>query len=213
MHTLIDAAPVLTDSLDDASREHFDRLRRLLTDVDVDFTVNPRLVRGLDYYTRTVFEWVTDRLGAQSAICSGGRYDGLIAELGGRETPAVGWALGIERVVELMRADGQAPAERLPHLGLVAVGEQARRKGFMLAEQLRQKLPGLRVMLCQSGSGLKAQLKRADKSGARFALILGDDELATGRASLKDLREDRGQQSLTDSELESALASVLEPLD
>jgi histidyl-tRNA synthetase len=213
MRELIAAAPLLVDYLDDESRTHFETVKICLADVGVDFVINPRLVRGLDYYSRTVFEWVTDQLGSQSAICSGGRYDGLVAELGGRDTPAVGWALGIERVVELMRADGQAPAEKLPHVYLVAVGDAARRKGFSLAESLRREIAGLRVLLGPSGSGLKAQLKRADKSGARFALILGDDELAANRCSLKDMRQDRGQLSLTENELPVTLSAALQPLD
>jgi histidyl-tRNA synthetase len=204
---------LLVDYLDDESRTHFETVKTCLADVGVDFVINPRLVRGLDYYSRTVFEWVTDKLGSQSAICSGGRYDGLVAELGGRDTPAVGWALGIERVVELMRADGQTPAEKSPHVYLVAVGDAARRKGFSLAESLRRDLAGLRVLLGPSGSGLKAQLKRADKSGARFALILGDDELAANRCSLKDMRQDQGQLSLTENELPVTLSAALQPLD
>lgn len=213
MRDLISGAPLLADYLDEASRVHFESVKALLTDVGVDFDINPRLVRGLDYYSHTVFEWVTDKLGAQSAICSGGRYNGLIAELGGRDTPACGWALGIERVVELMQAEGQQAAAIVPHLYLVAVGDAARRKGFALAESLRGRMSGLRVTLDQARSGLKAQLKRADRTGARFALILGDDEVAADRVSLKDLRGDQGQQSLTESELVVTLTALLEPLE
>ena len=213
MRELIAEAPLLADYLDDESQHHFEQVKAYLGDVGVEFVINPRLVRGLDYYSRTVFEWVTDKLGSQSAICSGGRYDGLVAELGGRETPAVGWALGVERVVELMRVEGQEPSETLPHLCLVAIGDPARRKGFALAESLRRSMPGLRVTLSQSSSGLKGQLKRADKSGARFALILGDDEVAAGRVSLKDLRGDLGQQSLSERELAVTLSTALQPLD
>ncbi|HEY5666092.1 MAG TPA: histidine--tRNA ligase [Gammaproteobacteria bacterium] len=209
MRELVAAAPLLADSLDAESRDHFERVKTLLGDVGVDFVINPRLVRGLDYYSRTVFEWVTDRLGAQSAICSGGRYDGLVAELGGRPTPAVGWALGIERVVEVMRAEGQEPAAEVPHACVVAVGDAARRKGFALAESLRRSIDGLRVVLAQPSAGFKAQLKRADKSGARYALILGEDEIASGEVGLKDLREDKGQQSLTESGLAEALSTLL----
>jgi histidyl-tRNA synthetase len=209
MRELVAGAPLLADSLDEESRDHFETVKALLAAVGVDFVINPRLVRGLDYYSRTVFEWVTDKLGAQSAICSGGRYDGLIAELGGRPTPAVGWALGIERVVEVMRAEGQEPAEQAPHACVVAVGDAARRKGFALAESLRRGIPGLKVVLAQSASGLKAQLKRADRSGARYALILGDDEISRGQVSFKDLREDLGQQSLTEPELAEALSALL----
>ena len=201
MRGLIAGAPLLSDYLDDESREHFESVKALLGDVGIGFVLNPRLVRGLDYYSRTVFEWVTDKLGSQGAICSGGRYDGLITELGGRDTPAVGWALGLERVVELMRAEGQTPEEPAPDVCLVAVGEAARRKGFALAESLRRELPGLRIVLGQPSAGFKAQLRRADRSGARFALILGDDEVASGTVGLKDLRGDSGQQSLTEGEL------------
>jgi len=213
MHELISDAPILTDYLDEASRAHFESVKALLTDVGVDFVINPRLVRGLDYYSHTVLEWITDKLGAQSAICSGGRYNGLIAELGGRDTPACGWALGIERVVELMRAEGQEVAARAPDVYLVAVGDAASRKGFALAESLRRRMPELRVTLDQARVGLKAQLRRADKAGARFALILGDDEVAADRVSLKDLRGDQGQQSLTESELVVTLTAQLEPLE
>jgi histidyl-tRNA synthetase len=213
MRELIAAAPLLSAYLDEESRAHFETVRGLLEDVGVAYRINPRLVRGLDYYSRTVFEWVTDRLGAQGAICSGGRYDGLVAELGGRETPAVGWALGIERVVELMRAEGRDAAAKLPHVCVVAVGDAARRKAFALAESARRELPGLRIALGVSSSGLKAQLRRADKSGARYALILGDDEITAGRASLKDLRGDGGQESLPQSELAVTLAARLEPLE
>ena len=149
------------------------------------FTLNPRLVRGLDYYSRTVFEWVTDRLGAQSAVCSGGRYDGLVAQLGGRDTPAVGWALGIERIVELLQAEGIGAAETPPDAHLVAAGDAERRFGFKLAEQLRERLPGLKLSIGAPAAGFKAQLRRADKSGARFALIVGEAELAGRQGQLQ----------------------------
>jgi len=197
LRELIDAAPLLSKYLDDESRAHFDRVQTLLADVGVAFTLNPRLVRGLDYYSRTVFEWVTDRLGAQSAICSGGRYDGLVAQLGGRDTPAVGWALGIERIVELLQAEGVAAAETPPDVHLVAAGDAERRFGFKLAEELRERIPGLRLSIGGPAAGFKAQLRRADKSGAQYALILGETELAAGKISLKPLREDRPQQLVT----------------
>jgi histidyl-tRNA synthetase len=213
MRSLIADAPLLSDYLDEESRAHFGSVMAHLADTGIDFVINQRLVRGLDYYSRTVFEWVTDKLGAQSAICSGGRYDGLIAELGGRETPGVGWALGIERVVELMRADGIVLGERTPDLCLVAVGDAARRKGFALAESLRRSLPSLNVVLGSPAAGLKAQLRRADKSGARYALILGEDEIAAGQVSLKDLRGEAGQQSLSEGELAVTLGQALQPLE
>jgi len=213
MRSLIDAAPVLEDYLDDESRAHFDSVREFLTDVGVAFVINPRLVRGLDYYSKTVFEWVTDKLGSQSAICSGGRYDGLVAELGGRDTPAVGWALGLERVVDLMREDGVDLPLPAPHVCLVAVGDEARRRGFALAETLRREVAGLRALVGQQSAGFKAQLRRADRSGAAFALIVGADEIAAGRFGLKSLRDDTGQQALSESELVVRLRAALEPVD
>jgi histidyl-tRNA synthetase len=184
-----------------------------LADAGVPFVLNPRLVRGLDYYSRTVFEWVTDRLGSQGAISGGGRYDGLVSELGGRETPAVGWALGMERVVELMRADGQELAEPAPDVCLVAVGDAARRRGFALIESLRKAVPGLVVVLGQPSAGFKAQIKRADRSGARYALILGDDEIAAGRVGLKDLRGGAEQEALSQPELVVRLRKAKLPVE
>ena len=200
MQELIAGAPVLGDYLDVPSRDHFERVRTLLTDVGVDFTVNPRLVRGLDYYTRTVFEWVTDRLGAQSAVCSGGRYDGLVSQIGGRATPGVGWALGIERVVELMRDAGFDDAGPDPDVYVVGVGDQAQRECFAAAERLRAAVPGVRLVMGPPG-GFRAQLRRADKSGARYALIVGEDELAAGKFSVKPLREDRAQELVPRDEI------------
>ncbi|MFL2545941.1 MAG: histidine--tRNA ligase [Candidatus Rariloculaceae bacterium] len=202
---LIASAPVLGDHLDAESRDHFERVQHLLGDVGVEFVLNPRLVRGLDYYSRTVFEWITDRLGAQSAICSGGRYDGLVEQLGGRETPAVGWALGMERVVELMAAEGCQTVSRSPDAYLVMAGDEARRKGFGIAERLREAVPGLRLTLDCVAGGMKGQLKRADRSGARLALILGDDEIAAGKISVKALREKLPQESVNMEELISQL--------
>ena len=197
MRELVDAAPLLSDYLDDESRAHFDRVQSLLGDVGVPFKLNPRLVRGLDYYSRTVFEWVTDRLGAQNAVCSGGRYDGLVEQLGGRTTPAVGWALGIERIVALMQAEG-SPASDTPLDGyLVMTADAERRFGFKLAETLRSRLPKVRLSFGGPAGGFKAQLRRADKSGARFALIVGEAEAAAGKVSLKALREDKPQELLT----------------
>ena len=197
LRQIIDLAPLLSGYLDGESRAHFERVQTLLADVGVPFALNPRLVRGLDYYSRTVFEWVTDRLGAQSAVCSGGRYDGLVAQLGGRETSAVGWALGIERIVELMQLEGGAASETPPDAHLVAAGEAERRFGFKLAEELRERVPGLKLSIGGPAAGFKAQLRRADKSGARFALIVGEAELAAGKVSFKPLREDKPQQLVT----------------
>ncbi len=206
LQELIGAAPEFSDYLDPESRDHFERVRHLLDDVGLNYVLNPRLVRGLDYYSRTVFEWVTDRLGAQGAICSGGRYDGLIAQLGGRDTPAVGWALGLERVVELLAAEGREIAAQPPDAYLVTTGDQARRRAFAIAEQLRTAVPGLRLSFDCVAGGMKAQLKRADRSGARLALILGDDELAAGQVSVKALREKTPQVSV---ELDGLIAQLL----
>ena len=194
---LIKAAPLLSDYLDAESQAHFDRVKTLLDDVGVAFTLNPRLVRGLDYYSRTVFEWLTDRLGSQGAVCSGGRYDGLVEQLGGRPTPAVGWALGIERIVELMQAEGIAAQEAQPDAYLVAAGDAERRFGFKLAEELRGRLPALKLSLGGPAAGFKAQLRKADKSGARVALIVGESEVSAGKVSFKPLRDDSPQALLT----------------
>jgi histidyl-tRNA synthetase len=197
LKSLIDEAPLLSEYLDDESRTHFERVQALLGDVGVPYALNPRLVRGLDYYSRTVFEWVTDRLGSQSAVCSGGRYDGLVVQLGGRDTPAVGWALGIERIVELMQAEGIAAVEAPPDAHLVAAGDGERRFGFELAEELRARVPGLRLSIGAPAAGFKAQLRRADKSGARVALIVGEAELTARKVGFKPLREDRPQELVT----------------
>ena len=207
---LIAEAPVLTGYLDDESAAHFQRLTELLDDAGVTYRINPRLVRGLDYYSRTVFEWVTDRLGAQGAICSGGRYDGLVAQLGGRDTPAIGWALGMERVVELMEEEGGRQAERPPHGYLVLAGDEARRRGLGVAETLRARAAGVRLIMDCAGGSLKSQLRRADRSGARLALILGDDELENNGLSIKPLRENSPQ---TLCNLERVVAELLRVRD
>ncbi|HET7922589.1 MAG TPA: histidine--tRNA ligase [Gammaproteobacteria bacterium] len=186
---VVAGAPSLAEHLDEESRRHFEELRALLDAAGIAYSVNPRLVRGLDYYSRTVFEWITDRLGAQDAVCSGGRYDGLVAQLGGRPAPAVGFAMGVERLVALMEAEGVAAPDAAPHVYLVRVGAAAERAGFLLAERLRDALPGLRLVLDCSGGSFGNQLKRADRSGARYALIVGEQEAAAGRAALKPLRD------------------------
>ena len=201
MTALIEGAPVMADFLDAESAEHFSGLQALLTAAGVSFRVNPRLVRGLDYYSRTVFEWVTDALGSQGAVCAGGRYDGLIERLGGRPTPAIGWAMGIERLVALYEAcGGQAPSTD-PQVYVVAVGDAAIAKGFALAEALRDGVAGIRVAMNLGAGSFKAQLKRADKSGAQFAVLIGEDELARQRAGVKPLRTDDAQETVAFAEL------------
>ena len=198
MQEIIAAAPSLMEHLDPESRVHFDRVNEYLYQAGVAFTINPRLVRGLDYYTRTVFEWTTDRLGAQATFCAGGRYDGLVELLGGKSTPAVGFALGMERLAELLAQQGVAGEEAHPHAYLAVLDETAELKGMALAECLRDA--GLRVE-CQSGGGLKAQLKRADRCGARFALMLGEQEMKTDSVAVKDLRRVQEQTQVSQSEL------------
>ena len=185
---LVANAPLLTDHLDEESKAHFAELRAGLDALGIPYTVNPRLVRGLDYYSRTVFEWVTDALGSQDAVCSGGRYDGLIAQLGGEATPAIGFAMGVERVVELTRLAGSLPAPTVPDVFVMAQGELAQRTALRLAEQLRDAFPGRGIVVHCGSAKFKTQFRRADESGARVALIIGDDELARGVVALKPLR-------------------------
>ena len=210
MRALIDGAPLLTDHLDPESQAHFAALRAGLDALGVAYEVNPRLVRGLDYYSRTVFEWVTDALGAQDAVCSGGRYDGLIAQLGGEPTPAIGFAMGIERVVDLLTQAGSAPSAAAPDVYIVVNGERAAREALRLAEQLRDALPGRGVMLNLGGGNFKTQFRRADRSGARLALILGDAELDRGVAAVKPLRREDGQIDCPLNELSARIALLLQ---
>ncbi|MFP4079598.1 MAG: histidine--tRNA ligase [Ectothiorhodospira sp.] len=208
---VITRAPSLLDHLDEASREHFERLQALLRSAGVVFTVNPRLVRGLDYYCRTVFEWITEDLGAQGTVCAGGRYDGLVDQLGGRATPAAGFAMGVERLLSLLESRGVLPAPEPPHAYLVMAAEGAVEAGVRLAEDLRDACPGLRLLMHCGGGGIKPQLRRADRSGAAWALILGESELAEGRVGLKPLRDAGGQQeSLTRDALVRRLAHCLD---
>jgi histidyl-tRNA synthetase len=193
MQGLIAGAPLLTDYLDPESRQHFELLCAMLTGIGVPYTVNPRLVRGLDYYTRTVFEWITASSGAQNAVCSGGRYDGLIAQLGGEATPAIGFAMGVERLIALLAAAGGTPAAAAPDVYVVVSGPQAGARALELVERLRDERPGLRFELNLGGGNFKAQFRRADKSGAALALIVGEDELARGVVAMKPLRETSGQ--------------------
>lgn len=213
MAEIVAAAPVMVDFLDDESAQHFDGMKRLLDAAGIKYRVNPRLVRGLDYYNRTVFEWITDALGSQGAVCSGGRYDGLVEKLGGRPTPAIGWAMGIERLVSLYEAcGGQAPATD-PDVYLVAAGDRALERCFSLAEDLRSGIPGIRVETNLGGGSFKSQLKRADKSGAQFALVIGDNELASGRAGLKPLRSGDEQQSVAFDSVVSEIKLRLAPAE
>ena len=209
MQEIVASAPVLTDYLDSESREHFDTLCNSLQDIGVPYEVNPRLVRGLDYYTRTVFEWITDALGAQDAVCSGGRYDGLIAQLGGDPTPGVGFAMGVERVVELLVQAQRAPAPAAADVYVVVSGARAAAAGPGIVERLRNELPGVRFELNLGGGNFKAQFRRADRSRAALALIVGDDELARGTVGVKPLRQEAGQTECPIAELATGVRAAL----
>jgi len=210
MQALIDAAPRLLAHLDQSSADHFAQLCAVLDQAGVAYRVNPRLVRGLDYYNRTVFEWVTTQLGAQGTVCAGGRYDTLVESIGGSPTPAIGFALGLERLVALLSSTAaQALADAQPHAYLVLVGDAAVGAGLQLAEQLRDTLPRLRLLTHCGGGSFKNQFKKADKSGARFALILGDDELAQQQVAIKFLRSEQPQVSIAQMALSGWLAAQL----
>jgi histidyl-tRNA synthetase len=194
MQRIVAGAPLLLDSLDAESRVHFDSLCAQLRSAGIEYRVEPHLVRGLDYYTRTVFEWTTDALGSQSTVCAGGRYDGLVAQLGGIDTPGVGWAMGQERMVMLLEKQNAVHAAARPRIYLVLVGERAEIPGFKVAEQLRDAWPDLGVQINLGGGSFKSQFKRADKSGAEFALVIGDDEAARGVVAVKALRQELAQE-------------------
>ncbi len=202
-------APTLGDYLDEESRLHFEGVKARLDAAGIRYQINHKLVRGLDYYNRTVFEWVTDKLGAQGTVCAGGRYDGLVTMLGGKATPGVGFAMGVERLVLLLETLELLPAElnRAADVYVCAFGEAAELAALTLVERLRDELPGLRLLLNTGGGSFKSQFKKADKSGARYALILGDDELAGRVVGCKPLRDDSEQQSVAWDALAEHLAA------
>ena len=206
MQSIIAGAPLLPEHLDAESRQHFDDLRGMLDSLGIAYEVNPRLVRGLDYYSRTVFEWITDALGAQDAVCSGGRYDGLITQLGGEATPAIGFAMGVERVVALIEQAGTAPAARTSDVYVVVQGESSIGVAMRLADDLRRASTGRRVELNLGGGNFKAQFRRADRSGAPLAIVLGEDELARGVVQLKPLREGAGAPA--EVKIDTAVSAV-----
>ena len=208
MQTLIRQAPPMADYLCAESAQHFAGLRQILDSAGLEYRVNPRLVRGLDYYGKTVFEWITDRLGAQGAVCAGGRYDDLVEQHGARPTPAVGFALGLERLIELCDFAAM-PDTDTPHAYLALCGEAAVRRGLALAEELRGRLPAIRILSHCGGGSLKSQLKKADKSGARLALILAEDELEKKQVTVKYLREKIPQTAVDQSELADFLSARL----
>ncbi len=208
---LLVGAPTLHDYLDEESIAHFEGLKARLDAVGLRYEINQKLVRGLDYYCRTAFEWVTDKLGAQGTICGGGRYDGLVSQFGGKPTPGVGFAMGVERLVLLLETLGVIPAElnRPADLYVCAFGEPAELAALTLAEQLRSAIPGIRLLVNAGAGSFKSQFKKADKSGARFALILGEDEVANRVVGFKPLRDEGEQQSIAWDALPEHLAACL----
>lgn len=207
---LLNDAPNLMDYLDDDSKEHFESLCTLLDSLGISYKINPRLVRGLDYYNKTVFEWVTDKLGAQGTVCAGGRYDGLTKQLGGRETPAVGFGMGAERLVLLLEELNLVPKglDQQAEVYLVAAGK-VDEFTMKLSEQLRDELPSLKLLNNSGGGSFKSQMKKADKSGADWALIVGENEVANNQVGFKSLRQASEQEFLPVSEVVEKLKSLI----
>ncbi len=210
VQALIARAPSILDYLDGQSRDHFEKLRATLDATDTPHVVNPRMVRGLDYYGRTVFEWTTTQLGAQGTVCAGGRYDALVEQLGGKSVPAVGFAMGLERLVALLRDSATSPTHHLPHAYMVTVGAAATDAGARLAEFLRDRLPALRLTANVGGGSFRSQMKRADRSGAQVAIVVGDQEVAHERFGLKELRSDSPQLTLPAEVAVLRLAQAIE---
>jgi histidyl-tRNA synthetase len=210
VQALLEEAPKLADFIDEDSQAHFETLCAWLDAAGLDYDTNPHLVRGLDYYGRTVFEWVTDQLGAQDTVCAGGRYDVLMEYLGGRATPAVGFALGLERIIALLENQGVKVPDASPHLYIVTVGGQAQRQGLLLSERLRDALPKLRIVTHCGGGSFKSQFKKADRSGARYALVLGEDEVQRREIGIKPLRERKDQETVSYDALDGRLAQLFD---
>jgi histidyl-tRNA synthetase len=194
LQNIILEAPKLLDILDEESRAHFDKICEVLQDAHVKAEINPRLVRGLDYYSHTVFEWVTDALGAQNAICAGGRFNDLVANIGGHATPAVGFAMGLERLINLVvELDVMPKLKAHADIYFVALGYNAEQQSLLLAEQIRKNFNNLIVYAGNDGASFKSQFKKADKSGAKLAIVMGEDEYLAGNLAVKFLREDKPQ--------------------
>ena len=206
MQALIEEAPRIVDEHDDDARAHLDQLLAMLDEAGVEYRLNPRLVRGLDYYTGTVFEWTTSELGAQGAVCGGGRYDNLVAEIGGQASPAIGFAIGLERLVALLEVQSVELPVTKPHAYLATAGARASILAHAVAEQLRDAVPELRLIVDAAHGSFKAKLKRADRSGARIALLLGEEEARGGRIAVKDLRARGSQATVSINELAGHVA-------
>jgi histidyl-tRNA synthetase len=207
LRDLITKAPKLLDFLSEEDKQHFTALLGMLDALEIEYVVDPCLVRGLDYYCVPVFEWITTELGSQGAVCAGGRYDGLVEELGGRTTPAIGFALGLERLIELIK-DKNCPSNSV-HAYLVLLGDAAVTRGFALAEKMRREILGLRLITNCGDGNMSTQMKRADKSGARVALIIGDDELEREVVTIKYLREDKPQKQVNYGDLNIELTMLV----
>lgn len=210
MQALIEAAPALHDSLDEHSSAHFGELTEILDQTGVAYEVNHRLVRGLDYYCHTVFEWVTDSLGAQGTVCGGGRYDGLVEQLGGKPNFAAGFSMGCERLVAMLVDQQLVPPEPGCDLYLAMRGDNSVARAQQLAEAIRDQLPRLQLVVHAGGGSFKSQMRKADRSGARLAIILGEAEMAAGTVAVKYLREQRDQVEITQADIVSRLASLLD---
>ncbi len=210
MQSLIDAAPRLIDNLDQQSSEHFSQLTEILDYAGVSYELNPRLVRGLDYYCHTVFEWVTNTLGAQGTVCGGGRYDGLVEQLGGRANTAAGFSMGCERIIAMLIEQDQAHAAKSCDVYLLSRGEQSARVAQKLSESLRDFMPNLSMLVHSGGGSFKSQMRKADKSGARIALILGESEIEAQTVSVKFLREETEQIEIAKVDLPDRLLAWIE---
>ena len=207
MKQMLDNAPALMDHLDEESRQQFDKLKVSLDAAGVEYSINPRLVRGLDYYCKTVFEWITDELGAQGTICAGGRYDGLVEQLGGKATSAIGFALGVERILSLLEVQQAQSAETID-IYLILLGHASEIKGLQLAEQIRDQHPQIKMITHCGGGSIKSQMKKADKSGAALALILAEDELNNEQLTVKYLREKKQQTTVSFDELTKFIENI-----
>lgn len=205
---IVAGAPVLSDFISDESQQHFEQLQKYLDSCGVEYIVNPRLVRGLDYYTNTVFEWITQDLGAQGTVCAGGRFDALVGYLGGKVTPAAGFAMGMERLIALIESLENVQIEPQADCYIVLAGDKAQAKGLQLAESVHNSLPQIKLMTHCGGGSFKSQMKKADKSGARVALILGDDEVNNQAVTVKYLRETIEQQTVSQEQLINVLRST-----
>ena len=209
MQELVKVAPSITDSLDPESAEHFATLQSLLDSVGIRYTLNPRLVRGLDYYNRTVFEWITSQLGAQGTVCAGGRYDGLVGNFGGPSVPAIGFGMGLERLVSLVENNPGARIDQTPQVYFIVASNSAMAAALSLSEQIRDEIPDLRLVMHCGGGSFKSQFKKADKSGAEIALIIGDNELAQQRVGIKPLRTESSQYDVAWSDLGATIRQIL----